>query len=167
MLLEHGMNEAVVRGLTYDLLGKETSNFKTFLNNLSALGVTHVVAERFQSRGGPATGVSPEAINWMLCLAHEHFGATNTRLVIPSQWKTAFARAGVDLKEMYLRVKPIGITPHQTDASLIGVWALCKMRGIDLPEEQAIYDMLDGALRNIHEPKVRAAATGRRKRSKK
>lgn len=117
--------------------------YKKFLQDMREVhGCTHIIAERFQSRGS-LFGISIEAVSFMLGLAEASF-PDQTRLVIASQWKTAYNRSGLDLKALYKELwqKPFRITPHQIDASLIGMWVACRMRHIKLPNERIIKEQV-------------------------
>lgn len=125
-VIRNGMNEKTMTLLT---TGKtaEVMEFKKFIRGLLNEGCKSLVAERFQSRG--LMGLSVELVSFMLGIADGMFPLS--RYIIASQWKTAYGRVGIDLKELYRDLRPI--TPHQIDASLIGLWMACKLRSLPLP----------------------------------
>lgn len=116
---------------------EQITGYRKFLRGLKREGCVILVAERFQSRG--LKGLSVELVSFMLALGHTEFPG-RTRLIVASQWKNAYGRDGVDLKLMYLRLRPI--TPHQIDASLIGIWLACRMRSLALPKEAVLHKLI-------------------------
>ena len=93
----------------------------------STFGVDAFIAERFQTRGNG--GPTIELISSMLgvtCLQMLSNGC-RTRLIIASQWKTAFGRNCGSLEEVYLEAKKAKITPHEVDAFCIGLYGLYLM----------------------------------------
>ena len=137
-VLKHWLNPYTVTTLGADKKPQILA-YKQFLHDMEHVhGCSHIIAERFQSRGS-LFGISIEAVSFMLGLAEASF-PNKTRLVIASQWKTAYNRSGLDLKALYKELwqKPHRVTPHQIDASLIGMWLACKMRHVKLPNERII-----------------------------
>lgn len=88
--------------------------------------ITHVVAERFQSRGRFNSGDQGELISLMLgtvfTIAHDRGAVFYT--TIAGVWKRAMEKLlGQDLLSVYSRGKiNFGIEPHPIDATLIGLW---------------------------------------------
>lgn len=137
-VLKHWLNPHTVKTLGEEKRS-QIRDFRKFLNVLKRKhGCTHMIAERFQARGS-LNGISIEAVSFMLGLAEASF-SNRSRLVIASQWKTAYNRTGLDLKALYKELwqKPHRITPHQIDACLIGLWVICKLRHVKLPSERII-----------------------------
>jgi hypothetical protein len=139
-VLYNGMNSATIRHLTKEGL-PEIAEYKEFLTYLiKTKKCSMLIAERFQSRG--LQGNSGELVSFMLGIANVKF--PKMRVIIASQWKTAYARAGLDLKQFYVDMRPI--TPHQIDAALIGLYGACKATR---------RPMLD---RKVFEPMIRSTA---------
>jgi hypothetical protein len=132
-IIAHWLNPHTVQTLGDDKRIQITG-YKKFLRDMKRKhGCTHMIAERFQVRGS-LHGISTEAVSFMLGIAETNF-PNKTRFVIASQWKTAYNRNGLDLKALYKELwqKPYRITPHQIDASLIGMWIACRLRKVKLP----------------------------------
>ena len=133
-IVAHWLNPYTVRTLGDDK-ASQIAEYKKFLKSMRTRHkCTHLIAERFQARGS-LSGISIEVVSFMLGLA-EHQFPNKSKFVIASQWKTAYNRSGdFNLKDLYrdLWQKPNRITPHQIDASLIGMWVACKMRRVKLP----------------------------------
>lgn len=145
-ILAHWLNPYTVRTLGDDK-SLQIAEYKKFLRTMrSKHKCTHLIAERFQARGS-LSGISIEVVSFMLGLAEHQFSG-KSRFVIASQWKTAYNRAGsVMLKDLYkdLWQKPHRITPHQIDASLIGMWVACKVRKVKLPSLRIVREQLIAA----------------------
>lgn len=135
-VVRNGMVKDTVNMLTkgYDV---QIKAYRKFLKGLKREGCTILVAERFQSRG--LMGLSVELVSFMLALGHTEFPG-RTRLIVASQWKNAYGREEIDLKLMYNTLHPI--TPHQIDASLIGIWLACRVRKIGLPNKVSLENMI-------------------------
>lgn len=87
--------------------------------------ITHVVAERFQSRGRFNSGDQGELISLMLgtmfTIAKDRGAKFLT--TIAGVWKQAVARLGIDLPSVYEYGKMnFRIEPHPIDSTLIGLW---------------------------------------------
>lgn len=137
-ILAHWLNPYTVQTLGEDKR-PQIAGYKKFLRDMKRKhNCTHLIAERFQARGS-LSGISIEVVSFMLGLAESSF-PNSTRFVIASQWKTAYNRSGLDLRALYKELwqKPYRITPHQIDASLIGMWVACKLRKVKLPCERII-----------------------------
>ena len=141
----HWLNPYTVQTLGDDKR-PQIAGYKKFLRDMKRKHkCTHLIAERFQARGS-LSGISIEVVSFMLGLAEANF-AGNTRFVIASQWKTAYNRSGLDLKALYKELwqKPYRITPHQIDASLIGMWIACKLRKVKLPGVHIVREQIKHA----------------------
>ena len=135
-VLAHGMNPYTLRIMTPGMW-KQLQEFERFLKALQAKGCEYAIAERFQTRG--IKGLSAELVGVMLGVTSSVFRG-KVRYVIASQWKNAYARAGLNLKEFYLEMRPI--TPHQVDAALIGLWMACRLRKQPLLDRERLKGLL-------------------------
>ena len=150
-IVAHWLNPYTVQTLGDDKR-VQIAAYKKFLRVMKRKhGCTHLIAERFQSRGS-LSGISIEVVSFMLGLAEASF-PNSTRFVIASQWKTAYNRSGLDLKALYKELwqKPHRITAHQIDAALIGMWVSCKLRKVKLPCERVIKQQLISAVQGVDE----------------
>lgn len=122
--------------------------------------VTHLIAERFQSRRMGGTTI--EAVNMMLGAISEICVEKNVyfKFIPASQWKLAVGRVKEDyLTEEYQLAKEFGITPHTVDAVMIGIYGLGTMKGVD-PFQGKLYKgrvadlvMKSGGIVDIGDPK--------------
>jgi hypothetical protein len=139
-VVEHGLNASTIQVLTQGFSAQHLAYIK-FLRSLKRKGCTHVVAERFQMRG-TSMGTLIELVSFMAgSLASEFPG--RLKLVIASQWKNAYSASGLDLDSFYEEMSPV--TPHQIDACLMGVWAACRMKKIDLPKKKTLKEFVSQA----------------------
>lgn len=108
------------------LLNAQRTAFEQCLHALAVeFQITHVIAERYQSRG--MGGATIEHVNIMLgVLLSLNLG--HTRIMPASQWKNELRRRGIDLDGMYEANKK-EITPHEIDAGHIGWYGVDKAFG--------------------------------------
>lgn len=125
-VVENSMNRRTVNTLVHKIDKEQKQKYVDFLLELKARGCEALIAERFQTRGNG--GPLIEQISFMLGVASMIF--PRYRLVIASQWKTAYKRNGFDIESFYEELKPI--ETHQIDASLIGLWIACRTKGVPL-----------------------------------
>lgn len=88
---------------------------------------THIVAERFQSRG--LKGVTIEAVSMMLGVLTQ-LGIKNVQFITAAQWKNQWNKI-YSLDNFYVQCRPI--EPHQVDAVNIGLYAANLFLGIKQP----------------------------------
>ena len=88
--------------------------------------LNYFVAERYMNRG--IRGTLIEAVAMMLDAATSSLKLPYTLLAAVT-WKRALDKCGVDLKQAYKWCKA---TPHQLDATMMGVFALMKI--LDVPQ---------------------------------
>lgn len=133
-VLQHGMVNSTVRTLTSPAkLQEERALFKSCIDQLMALGVTHLIAERYMLRRGSG-GTAIEAINLMLGILLEY--GLPTKYVPASQWKNNVRRVGHDLEARYVEAKASRITPHQTDSAHIAHFGASALLGL----KPAVFD---------------------------
>lgn len=104
------------------LLNKESNAYKKSLRGLlKAHKPNALVFERFMTRG--IKGATIEYVSAMLGLFK---GLTPMQVhAIPAvTWKSQVKKWGIDLESIYAGTKT---TPHQIDATLMGVWLLVKL----------------------------------------
>lgn len=83
------------------------------------------IAERYMSRR--MGGVTIELVNMelgvlrTLCMIQ----GTPLRLIPASQWKNEAGRQGIDLEDIYAKVKPV--SPHEVDATMIGLYGVYSL----------------------------------------
>lgn len=124
-VLENGKCLSTVRTLkTAGMLRQEMAWFEFWLGDLVARWKPNAVSgERYMTRG--INGPTVECVNIML-------GIVFTLVPLPfkimpaATWKNAIGRQDLDLKDWYKRS---GVTPHQFDACMIGVYTACKAFG--------------------------------------
>ncbi len=117
-VLENGMISTTVTQIKESkILRKELSAYSKTMKTLERLHKPNcIAAERYMTRG--IRGPLVEQINLML-------GMLIARTTLPIKlipavtWKTAIKREGIDLKGVYKSCKA---TPHQIDATLIGIY---------------------------------------------
>lgn len=125
-VLENGKCEHTVRTLkTGKIMREEMDQFELFIGTLyGQYQPDAVAAERYMTRG--INGPTVECVNIMI-------GQVLTLLPIPfkimpaATWKNGISRQDIDLKEQYKLTK---VTPHQLDASMIGVYTACQAYGL-------------------------------------
>ena len=79
-----------------------------------------IIAERFQARG--IRGNSGELVSMMMGILFQKYRKLDIRFITAATWKNDFHRTqDYCLKDLY---KVCGTTPHQLDATLIGVYGL-------------------------------------------
>ena len=135
-ILAHGLNPHTLTMLMPGV-GTQVASYVGLLRALKAKGCEYAIAERFQTRG--IKGLSIELVSAMLGITLLEFPG-KVRLVIASQWKNAYGRSGLDLDKLYVDMRPI--TPHQIDASLMGLWMACKLRKQPLLGEAKLKHLL-------------------------
>ena len=137
-ILRIGVENSCIRSLKVEQFGKLNTTLRSMVKAefsqqmleyrlrikelMQEFSTAAFIAERFQTRGNG--GPTIELISAML-------GATSVdvqdsggkvRLIIASQWKTAFKRNCGDLQVVYDRAKEEKISPHEVDAFLISVY---------------------------------------------
>ena len=125
-ILAHGLNPHTITMMKKGV-HEQVVAYQNLLEALKGTGCEYAVAERFQTRG--IKGLSSEVVSGMLFVTMLTFPG-KTRFLIASQWKQAYTRAGLDLDAFYVEMRPI--TPHQIDASLMGLFMACKIRRVPL-----------------------------------
>jgi Holliday junction resolvasome RuvABC endonuclease subunit len=80
------------------------------------------IAERYMSRR--MGGVTIELVNQMIGVLRVEAEAARTpiKLIPASQWKNELKRNGVDLDVLYKLAKTFKRSPHETDATMIGLY---------------------------------------------
>lgn len=121
-IMSHGLNPWTLTMMVPGV-GNQVEAYSNMLYALKRKGCRYAVAERYQTRG--IKGLSSELVSAMLGITMMVFPG-RSRFVIAAQWKVAYARTGLDLDAFYKEMRPI--TPHQVDASLMGLWLACRMR---------------------------------------
>lgn len=167
-ILAHGLNPYTLTMLLPGV-SKQARDYENFLMALQERGCEYAIAERFQTRG--LLGLSIELVSAMLGITLRAFPG-KTRLVIASQWKNAYKRSGLELDQFYVEMRPI--TPHQIDASLMGLWMACRLRNLPLLSKKTLARLLTSAdqpskeqIRSFLKDKVRPKGRGKRKRKAK
>lgn len=159
----HGMLAEPMTMLTNGYVAQRNS-YRRFLRKLKKLGCTIAVAERFQSRG--LKGLSIELVTFML--AQIDMVYSRCKMIPASQWKNEYSRQGTDIKAMYVDLRPF--TPHQIDACLIGVWAVCRVKGFELPHASRLKLLIANAkgaevpVKKAKVPKLKSARKSRKAR---
>jgi hypothetical protein len=120
-VLENGKCPSTVCTLkSSPVLREEMSRFEYWLGSLvSEYEPDAVAAERFMTRGikGPTVECVNIMIGMVTVLVPRPF-----KIMPAATWKNAVNRSGVDLKSAY---KLTSVSPHQLDASLIGLYTGC------------------------------------------
>jgi Holliday junction resolvasome RuvABC endonuclease subunit len=131
-VLANGMFKHPVNDLTGIEVVKRMNAFKREVRSLKRkYGISHVIAERFMTRGGQSMGTTIEVVTVMLTLL-AHSGIPNTLLITAAQWKNQWNRKG-DLKAFY---KTLPIPEHPIDATGIGLYGVSQF--FDVPCFSAI-----------------------------
>lgn len=123
VFLQRGFIHSTIRTLTSSTQ-LETERL-AFIESVSTLlkqyAVDAILAERYMLRRGQG-GTAIECINIMLGVLMQ--SGLPLKIIPASQWKNAVNRS-IQLEDCYLRNKG-RLTPHEIDASYIGVWG-CNM----------------------------------------
>lgn len=126
-VLENGKCERTVKTLkSAKVMREEMALYEMWLGDLVARYQPHAVAaERYMTRGikGPLVECVNIMIGMTLTLIEKPF-----KIMPAATWKNAVSRQGVDLKAQY---KVVGVTPHQVDAAMIGVYTGCQAFGLN------------------------------------
>lgn len=121
-------------GDTIQDIGNPQEDSEAFRAEVSRLvethGVTHITAERFQTRG--IKGKTIESICMMLGIIVNEFSHLDIRYFTASTWKNQYNRS-LDLKELYVDLKDqkSNVEVHELDCTLMGIYRLCQL--FDLP----------------------------------
>lgn len=120
-VVENGKCPSTVHTLkSSSILREEMSQFEYWLGGLvTQYTPDAVAAERFMTRGikGPTVECVNIMIGMVTVLIPRPF-----KIMPAATWKNAVTRSGADLKEAYKLTK---VSPHQLDASLIGLYTGC------------------------------------------
>ena len=104
---------------------------KSMSGLLTEYAIQEIVIERFQARG--LKGSTIEAVSIMvgilMCIAHNR--GLKIRLITAAQWKNQVNRI-VTLNNSYGESHKLGFTPHETDASYMGIYHYHAQHGGDL-----------------------------------
>lgn len=114
------------------LLRQVRDHSETLTRLIDEFKVTHLIAERFQSRRMGGTTI--ESVNMMLGSIAEicHSRGIHFKFIPASQWKNAISRVDEEyLVGEYQNGKPYKITPHTVDAVMIGVYGFGVMKSMD------------------------------------
>jgi len=119
-VIANALLEKPITTLTNGFIGQRRDFFRELKRWFDLYEPDLIIAERFQTRGnGGPTIELVSAMNMLLgCM-----GTKKVKYIPASQWKVAFNRRWGDeeLKSMYVDCLT---TPHQLDATLIGVYGL-------------------------------------------
>lgn len=124
-VIESGM----VINTVQDLKGKWILDIQKYVKEIKKLvkkhKPTHFIAERYILRRVVTGGTTTEGISMMLGITGFILQKLECKLITAAIWKNAFARAfdKEHLKAVYKENKH-DITPHQIDASLIGLYLM-------------------------------------------
>jgi Holliday junction resolvasome RuvABC endonuclease subunit len=131
-ILESGMLSNTLINLKDNWTVEICAFEKEILNLIKKYKPTHFCAERYILRRVVTGGTTTEAISMMLGIIGLLLKKINCKLVTAAIWKNAFARASYKefLKEIY-REEKHNITPHQIDASLIGLYLAFEKKHYD------------------------------------
>lgn len=114
-LLDKGVLKNTITDLK-DNLYNRTCVFDTEIIDLVAVhGVTHIIGERFVSRG--LLGSLSEYVNIMLGICSCR-AKTDFQLLVPATWKNRFNKV-YDLDKLYSELR---VTKHEIDATLIALY---------------------------------------------
>lgn len=100
--------------------------------------VSDVIAERFQTRGngGPLIELVSTMNGALVSNAYAH--NVTYRLITASQWKNQVNKYN-DLEALYLYTHSLGYTPHETDATLIGLYQAAYRGVLDFVQGIALW----------------------------
>ena len=146
-LLEVGVIKSKLTSLKdVSLAGRELMAYRKELRSIAKRHqTTFQIAERYMSRR--MGGVTIEIVNQLIgALRVEAQIIGNPLKLIPSsQWKNELKRRGVDLDIKYKDAKKVKRTPHELDATLIGVYgafALMRCKPYEVKDPIALVDGL-------------------------
>ena len=153
--LEHGINCTVLDDLrTGKAIRQQLNGYLEFVQRIQTqYSPTVFGAERFMVRRA-SSGVTTEYVAFMLGAAVHQLlpSMKSVRLLSASTWKNAFnRRTNGALEAIYAKAeelaapKKFGLTPHQIDAYLIGVYvahACLGLKGFEFLSKSFIRDMV-------------------------
>lgn len=170
-VMRSGRIHTTVRFLNRGLLQQTREHSGVLQDLMETYAVTHVIAERYMSRRMGGTTI--EAVNLMIGVIAQLCVARGLHLIcIPaSQWKNEINRNTPGfLEEEYREGRAHRITAHTIDASMIGLYGIGVMRGINpfslpLSKGRAVNFVSDGGpILDIGEPFVKPKKKRRKKR---
>lgn len=126
VLLANALLRSPIRGLTSGLPQKRRAFLQELALWVKAYDPSIIIMERFQSRG--LKGSTVEEISVMLGCVLTQYPKLDVQFITAATWKNQWHRdfSGYELKTLY---KVCRTTPHQLDATLIGLHAGQKKLG--------------------------------------
>lgn len=145
-VLENGLVPCTIKNLKdHDERRKQMRRYRNWVREkIEHYEVTHMIGERYMTRG--INGSTIESVNMMLGVL-QCFNLSD-KFIPAATWKNALTRAEIVLKEEYRYART---TPHQLDASLIGIYGLFREHGFKdfgSQMDQSMFDRIVSMVEN-------------------
>ncbi len=138
VLKANGLLQNPIKQLKSDLAGQRKRFLQEIDYWITSFGCKAIVAERYQARG--IRGNSGELISLMMGIILQRYRKLDVQLITAAQWKNDWHRQyDFNLKDVY---KACRTTPHQLDATLIGLYGLQQLEGRKF--DYNVQGLLDG-----------------------